>query len=184
MTAQSVLTIADWDLMPEDGNRYEIIEGDLVMSRAPSLLHQLVVHSFDKHIGVYLDDNPIGKVVPGPGVIFDEFNGVIPDLIFIRNERLTEIASGQRVQGAPDLVIEILSPGPDNERRDREVKRRLYGKFGVKEYWIADLENHRIEIYRLKDGILEPTRTLGETDEITTDILPGFRCSVQAIFKV
>jgi Uma2 family endonuclease len=183
MTAQSLLTVADLDLMPEDGNRYEIIEGDLFMSRAPSVLHQLVVHGFDRHIGNYLDQNPIGIVVPGPGVIFDEFNGVIPDLVFISNERRAEVANDQRITGAPDLVIEILSPGLDNERRDREVKRRLYAKFGVQEYWIADLENRRIEIYRLRDGILERTATLGENDEIATDLLPGFRCSVQSIFR-
>src|SRR5215470_655058 len=182
MTTQSLLTVADLDLMPEDGNRYEIIEGDLFMSRAPSVLHQLAVHEFDKNIGVYLDQNPIGIVIPGPGVIFDEYNGVIPDLVYISNERRA-VASGQKITGAPDLVIEILSPGLDNERRDREVNRRLYAKFGVKEYWIADLENRRIEIYRLRDGILESTATLVEKDEITTDLLPGFRCAVQSIFK-
>src|SRR5262249_34779953 len=183
MTAQSLLTVADLDLMPEDGNHYEIIEGDIFMSRAPSLLHQLAVHSFDKHIGNYLDQNPIGIVVPGPGVIFDEFNGVIPDLVFISNDRRAQVASGLKISGAPDLVIEVLSPGADNERRDREVKRRLYAKFGVQEYWIADLENRLIEIYLLKNGVLERARTLGENDEITTDLLPGFRCSVQAIFR-
>jgi Uma2 family endonuclease len=184
MTAQSLLTVADLDLMPEDGNRYEIIEGDLFMSRAPSLVHQLVVSSFVRFLGNYLDQNPIGIVAPGPGVIFDEYNGVIPDLIFISNERRGKVASGPKVTGAPDLVIEILSPGPDNERRDREVKRRLYAKFGVREYWIADLENRRIEMYRLRDDVLELITTLGEKDEITTDLLPGFRCSVQVIFRV
>jgi Uma2 family endonuclease len=184
MTAQSLLTVADLDLMPEDGNRYEIIEGDLFMSRAPSVQHQLVVHCFDKNIGNYLDQNPIGIVIPGPGVIFDEFNGVIPDLVFISNERRAQVAGGQKITGAPDIVIEILSPGLDNERRDREVKRRLYAKFGVKEYWIAELENRRIEVYRLKDGVLELNHTLRENEEITTDLLPGFRCSFQAIFRV
>ena len=183
MTAQALFTVADLDLMPEDGNRYEIIEGDIFMSRAPTLLHQLVVHGFDKNIGVYLDHNPIGIVVPGPGVIFDEFNGVIPDVVFISNDRRAKVASGLKITGAPDLVIEILSPGPDNEHRDRELKRRLYAKFGVQEYWIADLENRHIEIYRLRDGVLELAETLGDNDEITTDLLPGFRCPVQSIFR-
>jgi Uma2 family endonuclease len=180
---QNLLTVADLDLMPEDGNRYEIIGGDVFMSRAPALAHQPVVSRFDRHIGDYLDQNPVGIVVPGPQVIFDEFNGVIPDVIFISNERRAQVASGEKVTGAPDLVIEILSPGPENERRDREVKRRLYAKFGVKEYWIADMTNRCIEIYRLKDGVLEPFVTLRGSEEITTDILPGFRSSVQSIFK-
>jgi Uma2 family endonuclease len=183
MTAQSLLTVADLDLMPEDGNRYEIIEGDIFMSRAPRLKHQLVVHHLDRQIGNYLADNPIGIVAPAPGVIFDEYNGVIPDLVFISNERRAQVAGGEKITGAPDIVIEVLSPGPDNERRDREVKRRLYAKFGVREYWIADLENRRVEIYRLKDDVLEAIRTLGENDEITTDLLPGLRCSVQSIFR-
>src|SRR5215831_13090913 len=183
MTAQSLLTVADLDLMPEDGNRYELIEGDILMSRAPSLLHQIVVHNFDTYIGVYLHQNAIGTAVPGPGVIFDEYNGVIPDLVFISNERRAQVAGGEKVTGAPDIVIEVLSQGPDNERRDREVKRRLYAKFGVREYWIADLENRRVEIYRLKDDILDAICTLGENDEISTDLLPGFRCPVQSIFK-
>jgi Uma2 family endonuclease len=183
MTAQALFTVADLDLMPEDGNRYEIIEGDIFISRAPSLLHQLAVQGFAKNIGVYLDHNPIGIVVPGPGVIFDEFNGVIPDVVFISNDRRARVASGLKITGAPDLAIEILSPGPDNERRDREVKRRLYAKFGVQEYWIADLEKRHIEIYRLSDGVLELAETLGENDEITTDLLPGFRCPVQSIFR-
>jgi Uma2 family endonuclease len=184
MTAQSLLTVADLDLMPEDGNRYEIIEGDLSMSRAPSLLHQLVVHNFDKLIGVYLDENPVGIVAPGPGVIFDEFNGVIPDLIFVSNARRAQVAGGDKVIGAPDLVIEVLSPGPENERRDREVKRRLYAKFGVQEYWIADLANRRIEVYSLKDGVLELTKTYLGDEEITSRLLPGFRCSVETLFRV
>jgi len=183
MTAQSLLTVADLDLMPEDGNRYEIIEGDIFMSRAPSFQHQLVVQHLGRQIGNYLDDNPIGVVAPAPGVIFDEYNGVIPDLVFISKERRAQVAGGEKITGAPDIVIEVLSPGPDNQRRDREVKRRLYAKFGVKEYWIADLENRRVEIYRLKDDVLEADRTLGQNDEITTGLLPGFRCSVQSIFR-
>jgi len=184
MTAQSLLTVADWDLMPDDGNRYEIIEGDLYVSCAPSLFHQLVVTGFLKHIANHLDRYPIGIVAPGPGVIFDEFNGVIPDVIFLSNERRAQVAIGQRLTGAPDLVIEVLSPGRDNERRDRVVKRRLYARFGVKEYWIASLQNRTIEIYRLKDGMLEHTVTLDETQQISTELLPGFRCSVQSIFQV
>jgi Uma2 family endonuclease len=183
MSGRSRFTVADLDLMPDDLNRYEVIDGDLFTSDPFDLPHQLVVQHFGKQIGIYLDDNPIGAVAPAPGVIFDEHNGVIPDLVFISNERRAQVLGGEKITGAPDIVLEVLSPGPDNERRDREVKRRLYAKFGVREYWIADLENRRVEIYRLKDNVLERVRTLGENDEITTELLPGFRCSVQSIFK-
>jgi len=82
----------------------------------------------------YLEQHPVGKIWPGPGVIFSNFSGVIPDVVYISNERLKEIASGDRISGAPDLVIEVLSPGAENERRDRQAKRQLYKKYGVRVY--------------------------------------------------
>jgi Uma2 family endonuclease len=121
-----VLTMADIDVMPEDGNRYELIEGEVFVSRAPSLIHQRIVRNVVMSFGRYLDINPIGEVIPEAGVIFSDFSGVIPDVVYISNEQSKEIASGDRIKGAPDLIIEILSPGPENERRDRQVKRQLY----------------------------------------------------------
>src|SRR6185369_5914074 len=115
---EPILTIADLDAMPEDGNRYEIIEGELFVSCAPGLKHQRIVVNLLFTIQKYLELNPIGEVLPGPGVIFSNFSAVIPDLIYISNERSLEIATGERVEGAPDLVIEILSPGAENEHRD------------------------------------------------------------------
>src|ERR1051325_381970 len=98
----------------------------------------------------YLQRNPIGEILTTPGVIFSDFNGVIPDLAFISYERRDEIALGDRITGAPDLVIEIVSPGAENERRDRIAKRQLYGKYGVKEYWVVDPYQRTIEVYRFK----------------------------------
>jgi Uma2 family endonuclease len=181
---EPVVTVADLDLMPDDGNRYEVIEGELFVSRAPSLIHQIIVKNFSHSIQQYLDSNPIGLVVPGPGVIFSEISGVIPDVIFISNERRDEIASGERVMGAPDLVIEIVSPGAENERRDRVVKRQLYGRCGVKEYWIVDPGSRAIEIYLNDGNSLNLSATLGEQDEITSSVLPGYRCNVRDIFAV
>jgi Uma2 family endonuclease len=84
---EPILTIADLDSMPEDGNRYELIEGELFVSCAPSLTHQGVVVGLLFGFTQYLRKNPIGKVWPGPGVIFSDFSGVIPDVIYISNER-------------------------------------------------------------------------------------------------
>lgn len=176
---EPILTIADLDSMPEDGNRYELIEGELFVSRAPSLTHQDVVANAIFAFKSYLRKNPIGKVWPGPGVIFSDFSGVIPDVIYISNERQKEIATGARVSGAPDLIIEILSPGTENERRDRHAKRQLYRKYGVKEYWIVDPEKLVIQVYRSTK--LRLVATLGIRDEITTPLLPGFACKVREI---
>lgn len=181
---QPVLTIADLDCTPDDGNKYELIEGEIYMSRAPSLTHQITLHNFQMAFGSFLTDNPIGIVVPGPGVIFDDFNGVIPDIVFFSNERRAEIASGDRLNGAPDLVIEIISPGTENERRDRVLKRRLYGRFGVKEYWLVDLMNRSVEVYALGQDGLELKASYTGDDELTSSLLPGFRARLTELFKL
>ena len=178
---EPILTIADLDAMPEDGNRYELIEGELFVSRAPSLTHQDVVGNIFFLLRGFLHDNPIGKVWTGPGVIFSDFSGVIPDLVYIGNERLKEIATGNRVSGAPDLIVEVLSPGNENGRRDRHAKRQLYRKYGVKEYWVVDPEKSTIEVYRTSR--LRLVATLGLRQHISTPLLPGFRCSARDILK-
>lgn len=181
---QPVLTIADLDCTPDDGNKYELIEGEIYMSRAPSLTHQITLQNFLMTLGSYVTNNPIGIVVPGPGVIFDDFNGVIPDIVFFSHERRAEIASGDRLSGAPDLVIEIISPGAENERRDRVLKRRLYGRFGVKEYWLVDLASRSVEIYELADDGLELTAMFAGDDEMISVLLPGFRAKLADLFAI
>ena len=116
---EPLMTIADLDAMPDDEYRYEIIEGELFVSRSPSLTHQTVSGNLFRSIDTYLIDNPIGRIWATPGVILSEFSGVMPDLVYISHQRRAEIASGDRVTGSPDLVIEIVSPGSENERRDR-----------------------------------------------------------------
>ncbi|HWX41197.1 MAG TPA: Uma2 family endonuclease [Blastocatellia bacterium] len=176
---EPILTIADLDAMPEDGNRYELIEGELFVSCAPNLKHQGILRDLIGLFLSYLDRYPIGQIYPGPGVIFSDFSGVIPDLVFVSNERLNEIAGGDKIKGAPELIIEILSPGAENERRDRHVKRQLYKKYGVKEYWVVNVQRREIEVYRT--ARLRLVATLGIKDELTSPLLPGFRCPVKAI---
>ena len=181
--AEPLLTIDDLDALPEDGNHYELIEGELFVSRAPSLAHQIIVSNLIAVFRDYLHQKPIGIIVPGPGLIFSNFSGVIPDVVFISRERRDEIASGDRLSGAPDIVIEIVSPGAEDERRDRVVKRQLYGKYGVHEYWIVDPQTRTLEIYRLRRRTLKLVTTLVDEDEVTSPILPGFRYRVSQIFS-
>ena len=179
---EPLMTIADLDAMPDDEYRYEIIEGELFVSRSPSLTQQSVSGNLFRSIDTYLIDNPIGRIWATPGVIFSELSGVIPDLVYISHQRRAEIASGDRVTGAPDLVIEIISPGTENERRDRVAKKQLYGKHGVKEYWIVDFENRSIEVYQFRGFSMRLRDRLNE--KITSSVLPGYRCKVQTIFAV
>lgn len=178
------LTIADLDLFPDDGNRYELIEGELFVSRAPSLFHQIIVANIIALVRKFLDLNPIGMIVPGPEVILSQLCTVIPDLVFITNEQRGDIASGDKVTGAPALVIEILSSGTDNELRDRVAKRQLYARYGVKEYWIVDPERRTIEVYVLVRKALKFSAVFADQVEITSSLLPGFRCRVEDIFSI
>ncbi len=135
---EPLMTIADWEAMPDDGNRYEIIEGELFVSCSPGLTHQRALGNILFLIRSYLLENSIGEAIFTPGLILSEYSGVIPDIVFFRHERSEEIISGERLAGPPDLVIEILSPGSENTRRDRVAKLQLYAKHRVPEYWIVD----------------------------------------------
>jgi Uma2 family endonuclease len=184
MSVEPVVTVADLEAMPDDNNRYEVIDGELLMSKSPGVPHQRVLRNLISEFTRHPSVDSAGEVLPNPGIIFSDIDAVIPDLVFIRRERIPEVIDGDRIVAAPDLVIEILSPGPDNRRRDRIVKRQLYGKFGVKEYWIIDLENKQVETFVLKERSLESWATLGLNDTIRSAILPEFEAPVSAIFSV
>jgi Uma2 family endonuclease len=131
----------------------------------------------------YLRAHPIGQIVPCVGVIFDDYNGVIPDLVFATHERMRKALVGGRFQAAPDIAIGILSPGASNERRDRHVKLSLYAARGVGEYWIVDPENRSVEIHRRDAaGDLVFEKSVRQSDEPTCATLPGFSVRVDALF--
>src|SRR4051794_3938949 len=131
-TKAQLLTNANWDAMPYgDGNRYEIIEGELFVSRSPGLTHQIVSDNLIVLLRNFLKLNRIGTAVSAPGLVLSEFSGVISDLVYFSNESQQRVRSGERLRSAPDLIIEILSKGAENARRDRVVKRELYAKHGI-----------------------------------------------------
>ena len=179
---QPLITIAELDACPDDGNRYELIEGELFVSRAARLPHQLVLHNLQMVIGSYLKQNPIGRVVPGSGAVFSDYDAVIPDLVFVRNENWDRIVADERFVKAPDLVIEILSPGKVNRERDTLVKRQLYSRYGVEEYWIVDPENREVEIYSQLEQSLAKVSTFRDHQTLRSSMLPGLELDVQAIF--
>jgi Uma2 family endonuclease len=179
-----LMTVADLSAFPDDdGKRYELIEGELFVSCAPGLPHQLVLHNLQLKLGNYLEENPVGILAPGPGAVFSDYDAVIPDLVFVSNERWDSIIGNDRFVGAPDLVIEIISPGSENRNRDLKAKRRLYGKYGVQEYWIVDSENRAVLIFRLQGNVLNEVSSLKEDDQITSPILPGLVVKLSEVFK-
>ncbi len=182
---EPLLTVADLDAFPDDdGNRYELIGGELFVSRAPGIPHQRVLLNLEIVLSDYLKANPIGILVPGAGAIFSDYDAVIPDLAFVRNERWDQVVTGEKFTGALDLVIEILSPGTQNRHRDLSAKRKLYGKFGVKEYWIVDSENLEVLILSLEGQSLEESAVFKSDDDLTSLLLPGFQLKINTIFKL
>src|SRR5215471_17698228 len=105
-----LVTVEDLESMPDDGNRYEVIEGELFMSRAAGLTHQGVSGNLFYFFRSYLDAHPIGKALATPGIVFSDIDSVIPDIVFFTNERAALIISGERLIAAPDLIVEIVSP--------------------------------------------------------------------------
>lgn len=183
-TKLKILTIADWDAMPyRDGNRYEIIEGELFVSCSPGLTHERVLINLILLVGNFLETNPIGECVANSGVILSNVSGVIPDLLVFLNEQRDTIISNDRLNGPPALVIEILSPGLANIQRDRVTKRQLYAKHGVHEYWIIDPQNTTVERYVNQNSSLVLFETFGGEDTLFTTTLPGFSCKVSEIFR-
>jgi Uma2 family endonuclease len=182
---EPLLTVADLDAFPEDdGNRYELIEGELFVSRAPGIPHQRILLNLEVALSEYLREHPIGILVPGAGAIFSDYDAVIPDLTFVRNERWDQVVTGEKFTGAVDLVIEVVSAGAANRRRDFSAKRQLYGKYGVKEYWIIDSENLSVSIFRMQGETLKEIATVTGEDKVTSTVLPGFQLQVSTIFNL
>jgi len=147
MNVEVKYTYQDLLTTPEDNRRYEIFEGELVMSPAPDYGHQNAQANLFNILFSYIRKKGWGKVFAAPfDVYFDEETVVEPDILFISTERL-HIIDGKKVNGAPDLVVELLSPS--TESRDRGFKFKRYAEEGVKEYWMADAVQQTLEIYQL-----------------------------------
>lgn len=178
-----LMTIDHLEAIPYDEwHRYELIEGELYVSCAPGIPHQLVLNNLLVELTIYLRQHLIGTLVPGPGAVFDKYNSVIPDIVFVRNERWNAIVSKNRLNAAPDLVIEIVSPGSTNHSRDFNLKRKVYGKFGVPEYWIVDCWSRSVIIFRLEENTLKEVTRFRETDALESPVFPGLSLKLSHIF--
>jgi Uma2 family endonuclease len=175
---------ADLESLPEDGKRYEIIDGELCVSKQPHLYHQEACGTIYGCLLVWSSETNRGWPFFAPGLIFADDDDVAPDVVWATNDRLAlTLASDGKLHGAPELVIEVLSAGSANERRDCEAKLKLYSRRGVSEYWIADWRLRKILIHRREDDQLKLCATLSEVDTLTSAVLAGFSCSVARIFQ-
>ena len=147
------LTYEDYRTTSED-ERYELLDGDLVMVAAPNLRHQTVLLRLTQGLGQFIDEHKLGKLFFSPcDVVLSDADVVQPDLLFVSREREHLLSTGENVQGAPDLVVEILSPATAD--RDRGYKRELYGRHCVREYWLVD---------PTPETVLSPSATRGHAD--------------------
>jgi Uma2 family endonuclease len=177
-------TVADLEqIEPVEGERYEVIDGELYVAKQPSWEHQCLCVSLGGQLEQWSYESGLGSVSTSPGVIFSVEDGVAPDLAWVSLQRLR---AGRDAAGhihlAPELLIEILSPGRDNERRDRETKLTLYSREGVEEYWIVDWQPRTIDVYRRIGDALELFETYPGDGVLESPLLPGFRLQIARIW--
>jgi len=171
--------------MPDDGGwkRYEIIDGGLCVTRAPHIRHQGAGGNIHVELEIWSRQTQLGKSFQTPGVIFTPTDAVIPDVVWISRERLANgVDEAGHLIVAPELMVEVLSPGERNEQRDKEVKLKFYSQYGVQEYWIVNWQLKTLEIYRRNDAQLQLVATLLAGDTLTSPLLPGFGTAIAQIF--
>jgi Uma2 family endonuclease len=179
------MTYDDLLALPDDGLRHELIDGEHLVTPSPIPAHQFIVGNLHFIIATYLQKHRVGVVAFAPfDVVFTPYDVVEPDLIYFSSERFKAVVTDKNAQGPPDLAIEILSPS--TRRRDEVLKRRLYERMGVAEYWVVDPELEAIKVYRQAEGKYQKAAELSREERgvLTTPLLPGLELSLDAIFEL
>lgn len=172
-------TYKDYLNIPDD-KRCELIEGELIMTPSPKTEHLRIVGKLDFHLRKFVMENKTGEVFFAPyDVYLDEESVLQPDILFVSKER-SNIIGENNIQGAPDLVVEILSEA--TAYRDAVQKKMLYARFGVREYWMVAPKEKFIELYSLKNKEYALVKTFFYDDTLESPVLPGFRLALKEIF--
>jgi Uma2 family endonuclease len=180
---QTRLTYDDFVLFPDDGKRHEIIDGVHYVTPSPRLIHQQLLGRLHLAIATFLEDRQeVGEVFLSPlDTIFTPWDIVEPDLMFVAGDQRS-ILTEKNIQGAPALVVEILSPG--TRRRDQGIKRQLFDRGGVREYWLVDPQSQEVTIHRrAADGSFPRVERLGRDETLSTPLLPRFSLALNKLFK-
>ena len=173
------LTYEDLVQIPEDGKRYEVIGGELVVTAAPVKKHQKLAYRLTRVLGDHVDEGALGELYFAPVDVRIDLNGIVqPDILFIRRERLHIYGEGSIVEGSPDLIVEILSPS--TRVVDLVRKANLYARGGVPEYWVADPDAPALTIYALREGRYEPVPA--EPGTARSLVLPDLVVDLGALF--
>lgn len=185
MSISTRLTVSALEGLPEgDGNRYELIEGELHVTTQPNLEHQLVADAVCREI--YLWDRRTkagGLAVSAPGIILAEDEAFAPDVVWYSAAgRAAHLRADGKFYGPPDLAVEVLSQGKKNEKRDRELKPARYAFWGVREYWLVDRFARQVVVHRPEGPSYRIVAALGPGDTLSSPLLPGFACPVAELF--
>ena len=173
------LTYADYCRTPDD-ERYELVDGELVMSPSPNRAHQTICLGLGTLLHAFVAEHGRGEIYIAPfDVVLSDTNVVQPDLLFVSKEQ-AYIVTEDNVQGPPDLVVEILSPS--TAERDRSLKRALYARYGVREYWLVDPDTRTVTVLLLDDGAFVEVAHYGAGQTLTSPTLTGFTVNLDDIF--
>lgn len=174
-------TYEDYRTAPPD-KRYELLDGELLLAPAPNLRHQRLQLRLGMRLAQFIKERGLGELFFAPcDVVLSDTDVVQPDLLFVSRERRHLLSGGDNVRGAPDLVVEILSPA--TAERDRGYKRTLYAKHGVKEYWLVDPAAETVSILRPHGGALVVARTFGRNETLRSPLLAGFELDLGEVFS-
>jgi len=172
-------TYEDYVLLPED-RRYEIVEGELLLTPAPTPYHQTVAMHLGFLLHAFVARNDLGQVFIAPcDVVLSRFDVLQPDIFFIAKGRLSIIGE-KYISDAPDLVVEVLSPSTAD--RDQVAKAKQYAKFGVGEMWIVDPDTHAVEVFRNSSVGFRREAVSGSTDLLRSLTVPGLEIPLDRVF--
>ncbi len=173
------LTYEDYRKTPED-ERCELLDGELVATATPNIAHQRVSGRLGRCLAAFVEEKGLGEVFRAPtDVVLSDTDVVQPDLLFVSGDR-ADIVTDDNVQGAPDLVVEVLSP--TTAKRDWRDKLDLYSKHGVREFWLVDPETEIVWVLLPNEDSLEVAAIYGKEDTLTSPMLEAFSLDLDQVF--
>ena len=174
-------TVKDYMSMPEDGKRYQLLDGEMVLAPSPTTRHQIILGRLHILLTSIFADRGLGLVVLAPlDVVLSDHDVAQPDLLFVSNER-SGIVEDANVQGAPDLVVEILSPS--TAAYDQGYKLALYGRHGVREYWLVDPNAETVQVFTEGEQGLDEHASYGDAGRFTTPLTQGTSIDFARLFR-
>jgi Uma2 family endonuclease len=174
------LTYEDYAALPDDGRRYQLLEGEIDVTPTPSTRHQRISRNLEFLILLHINEHQLGALYHAPiDVILAEDTVVQPDILFVARERMS-IVSERGIEAAPNLVVEILSRR--TRRTDRTTKMRLYGRAGVQECWLVDADAQTVEVFALREGQYVLTAAQSGDETLHSDVVSGLTIPLRTIF--